>query len=278
MIASFMITFRETLEVALVLGIIWSYLIKSHNRSLLPTLVKGCVAGIVVSILGAYLFQILAGGFVGKAEQIFEGTTMIIAGLLLTTMILWMMFKNSAHELESSVATAIEVEDSSKIALFLLVFFSVLREGIETVLFLSSVSIVSDTSLLSGAILGIVLASFLGWCFFQGSLKLKLKTVFNLSSALLILFASGLFAHGVHEFQEAGILPVMIEHVWDINPVIIDGVYSVMHEQGSIGSIFKSLFGYNGNPTLLEVVTYMFYLMTACGIWLLATKKRCSRC
>lgn len=267
MIASFMITFRETLEAALVVGIVWSYLVRTDNRAYLGLVVKGVVGGIAASILGAWLFQTVAGGFEGRSEEIFEGITMLIGATLLTSMILWMMTRNASRELEEGVAQA--VGKASRVAVFFLVFFSILREGIETVLFLSSASILSGNNVLAGSILGIAIASMVGWLFFKGAMQLNLKTVFNVSSVLLILFAAGLFAHGVHELQEAHLLPVLVEHVWDINPTVLqEGVYPLLHEKGSIGAIFKGLFGYNGNPTLLEVLTYLIYITFATVTWI----------
>jgi len=77
----------------------------------------------------------------------------------------------------------------------------------------------------------------------------------------LVLFAAGLVAHGVHEFQEAAVIPYVVEEVWDINPAVAaGGVYPLMHENGLIGSFLKGLFGYNGNPSLLEVLFYVSYL------------------
>jgi len=266
MIASFMITFRETLEAALVVGIIWSYLVRTDNRAFLSLVVKGVVAGIGASILGAWIFQVVAGGFEGRAEEIFEGITMLIGATLLTSMILWMMTRNASRELEAGVAKA--VGQASGAAVFFLVFISILREGIETVLFLSSASMLNGGNVVSGAVLGIVVAVMIGWLFFKGAMRLNLKTVFNLSSVLLILFAAGLFAHGVHELQEAHLLPVIVEHVWDINPEVVqEGVYPLLHEKGAIGAIFKGLFGYNGNPTLLEVITYLMYITFAVATW-----------
>lgn len=274
MIASFLITFRETLEAALIIGIIWGYLVRTSNRQFLATIVHGSLAGIAASIGGAFLFQRFAGGFEGRAEQIFEGATMILAGILLSSMILWMLFKNSAHQLEGEVAAAVSNNTTNKTALFFLVFVSILREGIETVLFLSSARIMSSANFTTGALLGLLLASGLGWSFFKGAVKCNLKTLFTFSSLLLILFAAGLFAHGVHEFQEAGILPVMIEHVWDVNPALTNGGYPALHEKGSIGSFLKGLFGYNGDPTLLEVLTYILSLATASIVWRMARKMR----
>lgn len=80
------------------------------------------------------------------------------------------------------------------------------------------------------------------------------------TGVLLIVFAAGLVAHGIHEFQEAGLLPVFIEHLWDTNPIL--------DEKGTLGSILKSLFGYNGNPSLMEVLSYVgYYVVIGLAMW-----------
>jgi high-affinity iron transporter len=259
MVESFLITFRETLEAALIIGVVWGYLSRTGNRQYLSIIVKGTAAGILASIAGAVVFQIVAGGFQGKAEALFEGFTMLIGGALLTSMIFWMMTRNVTREMETKLAAVIG--GANKTTLFLLIFFSIWREGIETVLFLSGAGMMDSNFGLLGGILGIALALLTGWLFFKGTMRLNIKTVFNVSSVLLILFAAGLFAHGVHELQEAGALPIFVEQVWDINPAVgPDGAYPVFHEKGAVGSILKGVFGYNGNPTLLEVITYLVYL------------------
>jgi len=267
MIESFIITFRETLEVALIIGIILSYLIKTKQIRYNNIVYVGIASGIVASIIGALLFNYLAGGFSGQAEKIFEGIVMLIGAILLTTMILWMMKqKHIAKELEHNVATTLA--KTHKTGLFLLVFVSVLREGIETVIFLSAASFVSVDNNIIGALIGITVAIFLGYLIFVSSMKINIKKFFNITSILLILFAAGLVAHGVHELQEANIIPIVIEHVWDINPPINpDGIYPLLHEKGHIGSIFVGLFGYNGNPSLIEILSYLLYLAIIFILW-----------
>ena len=77
----------------------------------------------------------------------------------------------------------------------------------------------------------------------------------------MILIAAGLVAHGVHEFQEAAVIPYAVKEVWDINPAVTSlGAYPLLHEKGIIGSFMNGLFGYNGNPSLLEVLFYVGYL------------------
>jgi len=213
------------------------------------------------------LFNRLAGGFTGRAEEIFAGITTLIGAGLLTTMILWMMRqRHIAAELEDRVAA--EVVEAHTVGLFLLVFIAVLREGIETVIFLGAASFVSTNSSLLGALAGVAAAVLLGYAMFVSLMKINIKKFFNITSILLILFAAGLVAYGVHELQEARTIPTVVEHVWNINPPVNpDGSYPLLHEKGYIGSILKGLFGYNGDPSLIEVLSYLVYLLLVLVLW-----------
>ncbi len=267
MVPSFIITFREVLEAALVVGIVLSYLVRTGQKRYNNIVYLGVASGIVASILGAILFTTIAGGFTGRAEKIFEGITMLVGAFLLTTMILWMMKqKQVAQELEHRVAT--QLTKRHKFGLCLLVFVAILREGIETVIFLNAANFVSANNSIFAALAGIVAAILLGYAIFIGSMKISIKKFFNITSILLILFAAGLVAHGMHELQEAKIITTVIEHVWDINPTVNpDGSYPILHEKGYLGSILKSLFGYNGNPSLVELLSYLAYIVFVFVLW-----------
>ena len=258
MIAEFIITFRETLEAALIVGIVLGYLNRTKQTKYNNIVYIGIVSGLMASILGSIIFINLAGGFTGRAEEIFEGVTMLIGALLLTTMILWMMKqRHISIKLEHKVER--EIHEAHKFGLFFLVFIAVLREGIETVIFLGAASFVSTGNSLTGSLAGIAAAVLLGYAIFVGSMKIDLKKFFNITSVLLILFAAGLVAHGIHEFEEAGIIPIVVEHVWDIN--------SILNENGLVGSMLKGLFGYNGNPSLIEVLSYIIYVISVLIFW-----------
>ncbi len=257
MISSFIIMFRETLEAALIIGILLSYLNKTGQSKYNPIIYLSTAAGIVMSIIGAYIFSAIAGGFEGRAEEIFEGMVMLVGAALLTTMILWMMKQqHSAAEIEEKAERYLS--KGKLLSLSLLVFVSVLREGIESVIFLGALNFSSGSSI-TGASLGIITAVILGFLIFVGSRKISLKFFFSATNILLILFAAGLVAHGIHELQEAFLLPVFIEHLWDIN--------HLLHEKGTLGGIVKGLFGYNGNPSLIEVTAYSSYLILAVFFW-----------
>jgi high-affinity iron transporter len=261
MLESFLITSRETLEASLVIGIVLGYLGRTNQKEHNRFVYYGIGAGLLLSILGAFIFIKVAGGFEGRAEELFEGTTMLIAAFLLTTMILWMLKqKHIAKEIEGKVQKHLSKTDMGALGtygIFFLILLAVLREGIETVIFMGAISYTSGIDFIGG-LLGVVVAIIIGYLFFMGTRKINLKRFFNISSVLLILFAAGLVAHGIHEFEEAGVIPIVIEHVWDTNHII--------NEDSMFGSFLEGLFGYNGNPSLVEVLAYVLYL-GAIYIW-----------
>ena len=266
-LSSFLITSRETLEAALVIGIVLAYLNRTNNQQYKATVYYGIFAGIALSIFSAFLFNVFAGGFEGRAEELFEGFTMLFAAALLTTMILWMMKQRKiAQEIHDKVAKHIanaQFSQTYAYGLFALIVVAVLREGVETVIFFSAINYASGISFI-GATLGVITAIAIGYLFFASTRKINLKKFFSISSIFLILIAAGLVAHGIHELEEAALLNPIVEHVWDINPsapLAAPGIYPLMHEKGAVGSFFVGLFGYNGNPSLLEVLFYASYLI-----------------
>ncbi len=267
------ITFREVLEMSLIVGILLSYLKKINRTEYNKVVYLSIVYASIISIISAILFFYFAGGFTGVAEEIFEGVVMLIGSVLLTTMILWMMNqKNVARSLEQKLHH--EISESHKFGIFFVVFISILREGIELVIFLGAASLISEENNLIGALIGLFLALLMGYLIFTSSRKINIKNFFTITSLLLILFAAGLLAHGIHELQEAGIVLTVVEHVWNINPPLNpDGTFPLLHENGYIGNIFKGLFGYNGNPSLIEVIAYVTYLIFAFAMWKHINKK-----
>ena len=254
MLESFLITSRETLEASLVIGIVLAYLNKTNNQNYKKTVYYGIIFGILASILSAFVFTLFAGGFGGNAEKIFEGATMFIGSFLLTTMILWMMQqRHIAREIEGKVEKHLMGQQPlfSHLGIFMIIFIAIIREGVETVIFLNAINYASGINFIGGT-LGIIAAIVAGYLFFISTKKINLKKLFNISSILLILFAAGLVAHGMHEFEEAGVVSGIIAPLFDINHIV--------NENGIVGSFLKGLFGYNGNPSLLEIIAYVSYL------------------
>lgn len=265
---SFIITFRETLEAALIIGIVLAFLYKTQQTQYNMYVYWGIVVAILGSVISAFAFNALLGGFEGVNEQIFEGTMMILGAALISWMILWMLQqRHITKDIENEVKQRIEHHNA--FAIGVLVFISVLREGVETVIFLGTLSLKDGVGVsIFGAAIGIAIAAIFGYALFRHFLKIKLKTVFNVTSILLILFAAGLVAHGIHEFEEAGVVPIIIEHVWDVNPPLnADGSFPLLHEKWLIGSIAVGLFGYNGNPSLVEVISYLAFIALMYLLW-----------
>ncbi|MCB0189149.1 MAG: FTR1 family protein, partial [Caldilineaceae bacterium] len=169
-----------------------------------------------------------------------------------TWMIFWMAkhSRNLSTSLESEVRQA--TAQQGKRALFLVAFLAVVREGIELALFLTATSLTAGGLVtLVGAAIGLAASVVLARLLFASLIKLNLRRFFLITNILLIIFAAGLVAHGVHELNEVMIIPPIIEHVWDMN--------WLLNENSFTGEIMKVLFGYNGNPSLTEVLAYVAY-------------------
>ena len=271
MLAEFIVMFRESLEVAFVVGIMLAYLQKTKNIEHEKHVYLGVAAAVVTSIILAYLFQFVQGGFEAN-EALFEGTFMLIAAVLVTWLVLWMaQQKKFVDNLKDQIKVALDNKQTT--AIFMIAFASTLREGVEVVLFMTGIYLSTGTLSVIGGIVGMVAAVVLGILVFEYAMKFDTKLFFQVTTILLILLAAGLVSHGVHELEEAKILPSIIEHVYDINPPVnIDGTYPLLHEKGVIGSILRGLFGYDGNPSLLTLLSWSLYLVVMFGYLKLVSK------
>jgi high-affinity iron transporter len=265
MFSALILSLREGIEAALIIGIVLAALKKINRADLRPWVWSGVLAAALLSLAISFFLDRLGLSFQGKEEQIFEGLAMLSAAALLIWMILWMQ-RHSANlktELEAQTANAASGKD--KVAIFSLIFFAVFREGLELSLFLLAARLVAsgnDTTL--GALLGLASAAVLGWIIFSLSSRLSLQRFFQATNILLILFAAGLVGLAVHELNEAGWIPEVIAHVWNLSPVL--------NEESTLGGILKALFGYQSSPSLSSILGYTLYLFTL-GIKVLFQKK-----
>jgi len=252
MIAAALLAFREGLEAALIVGIVVGVLRRLGRQDQERRAWLGAGLAAAASLGAGIGLYALGTSFEGKAEQIFEGVTMLLAAGVLTWMIFWMARQGRAVQshVEQNVRQA--AKNDGRWAVFSLAFLAVVREGIELALFLTAATFTATAAAtLAGGSIGLVLAALAGWLIFATATHLDVRAFFRVTSLLLILFAAGLVGHGVHEFNEAGIIPAVVEHVWNINPVL--------DENSSAGQILRALVGYNGNPSLTEVAAYAGY-------------------
>lgn len=262
MLPSLLLTLREGLEAALIVGIMLGYLTRIGQTDRHRTIWAGVGVAVLGSLGFALLLQTLGAQFEGQMEYVFEGIAMLLAVALLTWMIFWMRSQagNIKRGLEAEVAAAAQPQRGW--ALFGVAFLAVFREGVELALFLTATSFVADgTTTLLGATIGLSLAVLIGWLIYRGAVRLSLRWFFDVTTVLLLIFAAGLFAHGIHELQEAGWLPILVEHVYDLKPVLDD--------KSTAGSMLRVLVGYNDNPSLIEIISYGAYwvILSATLFW-----------
>ncbi|MBI2431226.1 MAG: FTR1 family protein [Candidatus Levybacteria bacterium] len=252
MFAAGLITFRETLEAVLVIGIVLTFIVKTNQHVFKRFVVRGVAAGIGVAVVLGFALDIFFGGLSGKTEEIFEGVLMFVTAGFLTWMILWVhRQKDVAKKIKEKVA--LHAEKGYGLGIFILVSTSVLREGVETVLYLKASSLIGATNQLFGAIIGIIAALGLGYGLFKWAIGVNLSRVFTVTSVFLLLFAAGLVGHGVHEFQEAGLLPI-----FSFDPVL--NISNILDHKSTVGGLLRVVFGYTSRPTMLELVSYGSYI------------------
>ncbi len=254
MLGGLIIMVREGLEAALIVSIVLAYLRQVGASRRRGEVWLGVAAAVIVSVLAALALQAVGAEFEGPGEQLFEGVTMVVAAGVLTWMIFWMarQARLIKGELQRSVDQALA--GRARMGLFALAFVAVVREGIETALFLNAAAFDSSTrDTLIGGLVGLAIAIGLALLLYAGTLKLDLRKFFSVTGVLLLLFAAGLVAQGIHELQEAGILPGIIDELWSTK--------AYLDEEGSLGSLLHSLFGYSDSPSLLQVVFYLGYLL-----------------
>jgi high-affinity iron transporter len=259
-LAAVLIAFREGVEAALVVGIVVGYLSRIGRSDRAPFAWIGVGAALVVSAALAVVMNRVGATLVTPYEQLFEGTTMLIAVAVLTWMIFWMRYQARflKGELEARVRNVIST--GASLSLVGLSFLVVFREGVETALFLAANAFAADgASTLFGALVGLALAATVGIAIYALAVHLNLRLFFDVTSILLVLFAAGLLALAVGEYQEVGLLPVLAMPAWNTQ--------ALLSNESLLGSVLRSLVGYNDQPSVLQVVGYiMYWVVTILGI------------
>lgn len=252
---------REGVEAALIVSIILAYLAKTGNQRHFGRIWLGAGAAVVVSVvIGLVLFNTI-GGLQEPAEQIFEGFAMVIAAGVVTWMLFWMR-RTSANikgELQAGVDRALV--EGGIFGLALLAFTAVIREGIETALFLMGQATAAGTeasSTLVGAIIGLLVAIGIGYALYRGAKVVNLRTFFNWTGIALIFIAAGLLAHGIHEFIEAGWITFGTSTAFDISGVLPHDPEA--GPMGVVGSILRALVGYTSTPEWITLVAWVAYV------------------
>lgn len=255
---------REGVEASLIVGIILAYLAKTGNRHHFAKIFAGTGAALVVSIvLGIVLFLTL-GAFEEPYEQLFEATAMFLAAGVLTWMLFWM--RRQARMVKGELQAAVDrvLTSGSAWGLAVLAFTAVIREGIETSLFLFGQVTAADAgaaSVLVGAVIGLAIAAAIGYVIYVGARRVNYATFFRLTGLALIFIAAGLLSHAVHELIEVNLITFGTQTAFDISSIL-------PHEDNALGQFLRALLGYTSKPEVLTLAVYLLYLVPVLYLYL----------
>jgi len=274
MLGNYLIGLREGLEATLVVTILIAYLVKSERTHLLPRIWAGVGFAVLVSLAFGALLTYGPRGLTFQAQEAIGGTLSIVAVGFVTWMIFWMRraARGLAGELRGQIDRAAE---ASRWSLVVVAALAVGREGLETALFLwaatqtatgaHTVSTVPAWQPLTGAVLGIATAVVLGYLLYRGAVKINLAKFFTWTGAFLIVVAAGVLAYGVHDLQEAGILPGLNSLAFDVSSHIDEGSW--------YGALLKGVFNFSPQTTWLQAVVWTLYLVVTMSLFLRGVRR-----
>ena len=265
MFSSLLIGLREGLEAALVVGILVAFLVRTDRRDRLRVLWIGVAAAVALSLAVGALLEFTAANLSDSALETFVGVTSLLTVAFVTTMVFWMQ-RTARHmkaDLEGHLRTALA---AGPVAILVTAFVAVVREGVETALFLwSNVQSNGDSaSALLGGLIGIAIAVGLGWAVYRQSVHLDLAKFFTVTGVLLIVIAAGVLTYGLHELAEAGRIP---------ETAIAFDISSWYDADSWYGSLMKGIFGFRPEMLRLEVAAWFAYVIPVTWLFLRGIRK-----
>ena len=254
---------REGVEAALIVAIVLAYLARSGKAGEAGKVWLGTGLAAAVSLLaGIVIFQTV-GSFQAPYENYFEASTLLVATIVVTWMLFWMRRQSMAIRGDLHARLDRVLVEGSAWGLAVLAFTAVIREGLETSIFLVGQATSAQTSggsLVGGAITGLGCAVAIGWGFYTGSRRIDLRSFFRWTGIGLIFIAAGLLSHAVHEFIEVGALTVGTTPVFDISNVLPD--------EAGIGQFLRAILGYSAAPEQSTLAVYLGYLIVVLMLYL----------
>ena len=253
---SLLIALREGFEAALIVSIVLAFVRRGDRPELGRWVWAGTAAAIGVSLVAGLILHFTIDGLVGEARARTFAAICLAAAALLTWMIFWMR-KHARHlkgHLEGKAAGALET--GSGLGLALVAFAAVLREGLETALFLvSSTTTSAGTEVIAGTLIGLAIAVVLGVAVYHGSRWFNMRRFFQVTGVLIILFAAGLLAKAAFFLQVAGDLGTVNDAVYNVTSI------RWLTTETQVGRFLAGIFGWDPRPSLEQVVAYLGYLV-----------------
>ncbi len=260
MLQTFLTGLREGLEAALVVSILMSFMVRSGHRDRIPALWAGVAVAVILSFGFGALLHYTSASMSFEAQEAFGGILSIVAVVFVTWMVFWMKraSRTLKGELHDKMSAAVEI---GTIGVFTAALLAVGREGLETALFLYPTFQAQGAGAgpALGALLGILTSVVVGVLLYRGVVSMNLAAFFKVTGAALIVIAAGVLAYGMHDLQEAGILPGIDNLAWDIQGWEITSWY---------GALLKGIFNLGPQMTVLEIVVYVGYVVPTMVLFL----------
>jgi high-affinity iron transporter len=262
-----LIGLREGVEAALIVAIVLAYLAKTGHGHQAGRIWVGVAAAAAISFVAGVAIFLTVGSLRAPYEQLFEGITMLLAAIVVTWMLFWMRRQSAGVGGQLRRAVDRVLSEGGLFGLSVLAFSAVIREGIETSLFLvgqaQAARIGSDAaapSVLVGALLGLIGAGAIGYGFYRGSRRIDLARFFRWTGIGLIFIAAGLVASAIHEFIEIGAISVGTSVVFDLR--------GILPSEDGIGQFLRAIFGYTAQPEGLALGLWATYILVALGAFI----------
>jgi high-affinity iron transporter len=253
MLGNFLIGLREGLEAALVVSILVAFLVRTNRRDVLPKVWLGVGLAVAVSVGATGALALTQQALTFEAQEAFGGSLSIIAVGFVTWMIFWMRrtARTISAELRGRLEEAIKMGTTAVVVMAAL---AVGREGLETALFFFTAAQAAGQTAqpLIGFLLGIATAVVLAYLLYRGAVKINLGRFFMITGALLIFVAAGILAYGVHDLQEAGILPGLNTLAFDVSGAI--------PPESWYGVLLKGVFNFSPQTTVLQALVWVLYV------------------
>jgi high-affinity iron transporter len=266
-LANLLIGLREGLEAALVVSILVAFLVRTDRRDVLPRVWIGVAIAITISIAVTVVLGLAQQALTFTAQEALGGSLSIIAVGFVTWMIFWMrrVGRTIYRELEGRLESAVAMGATAVVVMAAL---AVGREGLETALFFYTAAQAAGQTAqpLIGFLVGIAIAVAIAYLIYRGALRINLGKFFTVTGALLIFVAAGILAYGVHDLQEAAILPGLTTLAFDVSAAVPpDSWY---------GTLLKGIFNFSPQTTVLEAIVWVVYVAIVLTLFLRSTRTK----
>ncbi|MBW0102160.1 iron uptake transporter permease EfeU [Pseudonocardia sp. KRD291] len=269
MLGNALIGLREGLEASLVVAILVAFLVKTDRRSELPRVWIGVGLAVAVSVGVTLALTLAQQALTFEAQETLGGSLSIVAVGFVTWMIFWMRAhgRTLSKEIEGKLDSAIAM---GPLAVVVVAALAVGREGLETAVFFFAAAQAAGetTGPLIGFLIGIAIAIALAYLIYRGALRINLGRFFTVTGFLLIFVAAGILAYGVHDLQEASILPGLNTLAFDVSAAVPpDSWY---------GTLLKGVFNFSPQTTVLEAVVWVLYVAVVLTLFLRPARRPAS--